>query len=826
MPFTPYLAVKIFGEELAVPQREELPITISYEIEDESDFRQKKSGTSLGLTLPATPTNTKILGSLYNPGAEDTLPGAGLNAPLDVAIVGDGYEFIKGKAFLLSGKKQGGKPLSFDVNIFGDNADWLIPLMQTKLLDCLSATTHVFSKVNIEASWLFDGTVETQDYWYAPTRSREPFGVWDALDAPDTIFRPDNCRPALSLYWLLFRGFKLAGYRIESNFMDTDYFRRIALPWTWGNFFYITERLLKEMSFLATTPTSTSEPNPGVPGTPWSWQFKSLSGAGSSTVNDVARYDAGNPSEEQFFINNVSTDIGYIGNAASYTYTPATGIMEWTYLPVWAALGIITVGFELRLTASIDVSFNSNASVSIEIFKNGVLYQSIPDVFQASAPTLGTNEDYGTRDSFFQVTDLSPTDTVSVRITYHCFKSTLGFCFLKIFGGGDGLVIDPTPGGASPEDIRSYLKLAFIRRQLGSVIEWQKFDKFSNFDFLNLLRGVIDTFNLQLNTDTVTKTVLIEPTHKYSLTDNLAAAVNPGYYDGNMLDWTDKENIEAESETALFQDYDREVIIQMQDDGNDGILKLLQDRHQSNLTQSKYVFPDNFKKGSRQIINRFFSGTAHYNHDKFKPITGVSPQFICLIPENISNTSNPESETTFAPKLAYYKGMVDRLVYGGWNWDGDTSLDLPFMFAVNYFPGGETDPVLTYCDQRIDDGSGGYVVARGLFKRYFWQRFAIMRHGKKYSSSFLLNNTDVINNLHREFKGIGGQRYQLLRIEAYKPLLCQPCTCVLWKWYPVTAADNANTYPTDASITTGEPVLNTPDIKYARLLCLSTDIPV
>lgn len=31
---------------------------------------------------------------------------------------------------------------------------------------------------------------------------------------------------------------------------------------------------------------------------------------------------------------------------------------------------------------------------------------------------------------------------------------------------------------------------------------------------------------------------------------------------------------------------------------------------------------------------------------------------ICLVPENISNTSSSEAQNTFIPKTAYYKGLV------------------------------------------------------------------------------------------------------------------------------------------------------------------------
>jgi hypothetical protein len=819
MPETQYIKLRLRGEELSLPQTEDLPVSITYEMEDEDDFRQKNAGTALNITVPATTQNSSILNSLFNPHSEDMLPDEGYDKPLDVVLIGAGNELMKGKAFVLGGKEQNGKPISFDINCFGDNADWVIPNKELTLHDVVSEQTHYFTKDVIEDSWAFDGWNEGDEYVYAPVRYREPFG--ETGDVPDTILRPMNMRPALFLYWLLYRGFKVAGYKIRSDFFETDYFRRMTLPWTWGNFLYVSESQLKEMGFLATGPLSTAVTYP-VTGDAWSWEFVSLSGAGSSVVVDTAHFVAAS-AEHNFKLDNVTTDIGYIGNILSYSYNNPTGTMAWEYLNTWAALGVITVALEVKLTASIDVSFLSEAWIDYEVFINGSLVQTIPKIFFAGASALGTDTDWGTRTKLIVVPNVNPNDIVSVRIKYHCKETGLGFCFVKIWATGDDVRLDPT-NGSTTEKVRSYIKLAYIKRQMGSVIQFKDYDRLKNYKWLDLLRGVIDAFNLQPNTDSVSKTVTIEPTHTASLGSDLSSQDVLGYYNGNSLEWSGKRDLVKVSEVNIFQDYEREVIMKLKDDGNDGILKLIQDRHNVNVTSSKYVFPERFKKGNKEIENRFFSGVMHFNHLDWTKYTGVSPQLIVLFPENINSTSNPESESTMLPKLAYYKGVVDRNSYGGWNWDGDINTDLPYMFAVNYHEGGESDPVLTYGDQRVSDGSGGFIRAYGLFKRFFWQRFAIMRHGKKYSASFNLNNTDVLNWLHREYKSVDGNRYQLIKIDGYKPLINETTLCVLWRWYPVTDADADNTYPSYDSVVDADPIADSPDFKYQECKCMNVDI--
>jgi hypothetical protein len=209
-------------------------------------------------------------------------------------------------------------------------------------------------------------------------------------------------------------------------------------------------------------------------------------------------------------------------------------------------------------------------------------------------------------------------------------------------------------------------------------------------------------------------------------------------------------------------------------------------------------------------------------------ITGTAPQMVCLVPENISNTSKEEAQNTFEPKSAYYKGLTSGM---GWIFDGDEQTDFPYMFAVNYKPGGEDDPVLSYSDERIGPVEGSssgssFVVAKGLLRRFYHQRLAIMRNGQYYNTSFKLNNIDITNWLHREHILCRGQRWELVEIRSYRPLLEQTTQCFLRKWSPVIQADADNTYPSeDEVLDTGTPT-NSFDLQYNQLKCLSTDIPV
>ena len=332
---------------------------------------------------------------------------------------------------------------------------------------------------------------------------------------------------------------------------------------------------------------------------------------------------------------------------------------------------------------------------------------------------------------------------------------------------------------------------------------------------MDLLRGEIDFFDLSINSDPIRKEVYIEPTHGYDIN----STPYPGYFNRKQLDWSQKEDISKESELFLFSDYEREFEYKFKDDTNDGGLKKVQDRNQTTIGMAKYVLPERYKTEKKPLENRFYSPVMHYENKKFQYVTGVAPQMIAIIPENISNTSASESENTYNPKRAWYKGNVTG--YGGWVFNGVAYNTLPFMFAVNYKPGGENDPVLTYADQKI-----GGVIAKGLMKKFFLQRMAILRNGRRYAPiHIMLNNNDVANFLHRVSIIIDNLEYLLTSIQDYNPMEPDESTaCNMWMFMPVSTEDADSSYPSISSIQNSG-VSNGFDVKWWPHTLLTSDIP-
>jgi len=769
------LEILIGNEEAEVESIKDFPLQINYRLEDKDNFQSKTADAAYDVTIPYTIKNTKIANNFDNPSVEDNTPGQIHRNQKSLQVIANGQSILEGKAFL-----QGSTDKGYEYSFYGGNGDWIVDLKGATLYDFLKDITFLFTKANMQDSWNFDGTDMTKPYVFAPVRYR---GLMDGINLTDNNVETTYLRPALSVYYIIWKAFKSLGYKIKSDFLDSEAFRRLTMPWTWGNFLDSDGTKLSNHRFLAKTEGDDI------------W-FEDFSGFPDlNVINDY--HDGG------------------FDNNDDYTYVPLSStppglkVMRWTYN---------APGFgNLEATFSSQIYYNctlvgNNSYVSLQIE-----WQHIREVPGFPATVIATKSELILQE-FGK--NLGRKDFVAVKTLYATFGDQ-GNAFQQVQPLTDRIecfyILDIQKGtgvGARANIVLNEMafQVEYFRIPLGGTISFDNYTSFKNHNFLDFLGGVADAFDLSFNTDTKNKVITIEPTHGKSGIG--------GYFNGNTLDWTDKKDMGRKWTINLFSDYERNLLFKFKPDGADGIVKTLQDRNSNLLFASKYVLPSRFKAEQKEITNRFFSAVAHWVNSDFKDITGIAPQFICIIPENISNTSNREAASTFAPKLTYYKGLTDDV--GGWRFDGEEFTNLPYMFAVNYKQNGMGDPVLSYCDERTEDGS----IVQGLLKTYYWQRLAIMRNGQYVNNArMMLNNNDVSRQGHREYKVIDGNKYELMEISGYTPLNDQSTVCRFRKWAPIIQADADNTYPSSNAYQVPAIPLSNEDLKYTPAVCLASDIP-
>lgn len=779
MPRAKYIKAHIDGQPLDLESVDGVPVSISYKLEDVANFQTKESSTALSLKVPATTGNDKVGNTFHNPSVEDLTAGSVFRTFRDAIIEANGHEILLGKALLTSSEFDS-KPLSYEYDFYGNNGDWIIPLKEATLYEFLKDISFLYTKEFIQSTWDFDGTDPAVPFVFAPVRYGLP--MKDSADKSKTDYNmaADYMKPSLSVYWLLYRGFKSIGYKISSQFFDTSYFRKLVMPWTWGNFLFSDGSRQDNMDFLAK-----SKVNP---------QTGSISGVNNSPFIDLD-------------VVNVSNQ-GAFDNQGVYSYDKPANEMKWTY-PVDPRFdyGTIEAHFHLDIYITARATASAQVRYSVQWFKNGVKIDNGndpngngTDLLNIIAPTLGKAEGKGNFHDYFAV-NVDPGDIVSAKIWRQHGESTFGDI-------SSGARIDA-------------FEFEYFRIPTGGTINFEALTALQKHKFIDFVAGVLDAFNISPQTDPVNKVVYFEPQHDYSLTNDLSVR-SGGYFNGNWLDWERKRDVSKKSKIDLFKSSERELLFKFKEDTSDGLLKKVQDRNLVTLCQSKYVFPERFKAGKKETENRFFSPVVHCELTQWIGLGSdptASPQIVCLVPENIANTSRDEAQNTFAPKLCYYKGLVDHV---GWVFDGDVLDEYPYMFSTNYQTGGENDPILSYCDERI--GKTDPVIGKGLLRRFFLQRLAIMDNGQYLNTFFRLNNYDVTNWLHREHVICMGEKWELIEVNDYLPLKEESTNCLCRKWVPVSQKNSAAVFPSTNNITDNSGT-NKFDVKYNQALCLRSDIP-
>jgi hypothetical protein len=673
------------------------------------------------------------------------------------------------------------------VELFGDNADWMIDLADKTLFDFLDSIKFLFTKQGIIDSWQFDGTDERLPYVFAPVRYSDPMGNADSRGVYDDYnMLPEYMKPSISKYWIIYWAFKSLGYRIKSNFLNLPFFRRQVMPWTWGAFLNSDGTRLDNLKFLARSDEAT---------------FIHITYTGYWDLN---------PSNDK--------TTGGFDNNNVYEYDGINYEMKFSYLQAFN-YGNLDGFFELKIYIDAVATDGGDNHLWVEWYQEdsrGIRTKlSTDSVFVLEGTT---------RLSVRRFTDIV---TIRKKVNINPGDKVIAKIFIRNF--------DPNPlenlGRANITAQIESFELAYFRIPIGTgTIDFQNFTAFKNYKFLDFLRGVVDEFNLSFKTDASSKVILIEPTHPYTIPGE--AIVRPGFFNNDFIDWSGKLDLSQKASLKLFSDYNRVLNFRYKADSNDSLQKIVQDRNAVVLASSRYLLPLRFQTGNNDFENRFFSYMMHYNVSQWKDITGLMPQMPCLVSENSSNTSpNFQSQSTLTPKSAYYKGLMNGI---GWVFDGKQDDNgkwiegvmnfFPYLFSVNYMPGGEKDPVLSYTDEKIGDDSSGYVIAKGLLKVFFLQRLANIRNGQWHEVYFRLNNYDVAQPWHREFKTYFGQKWELIQITGFKPLSEVSTKCLLRKWVPIAKIDNDSIYPSLPSIVYNTQQ-DTNDLKYNPLKCLPTDIP-
>lgn len=233
------MTTQIFIEDQEIDVSDEIQYQITYSIDDISKLDTKTTSYSKTIVLKGTSTNNKIFGNIFEvnnnnfirTGASIRIPNAGYNfnasRSAKVRIDVDGITIIKGTLRLLEIVVDD-TSIEYEVAVFGELGGFFTQLGAKKLEDLdFSSYNHVYNTNNITGSW--DRDASGMGYYYPL------IDYGNVSPASDTYFAKKSFyytafRPAFFVKEYMDKIIKGTGYTYESNFFNTDFFKRLIIP--------------------------------------------------------------------------------------------------------------------------------------------------------------------------------------------------------------------------------------------------------------------------------------------------------------------------------------------------------------------------------------------------------------------------------------------------------------------------------------------------------------------------------------------------------------------------------------------------------------------
>ena len=885
---TSYVKVVINGQTVDIDDSYKAVVVMSIRFTVPEDFSSKQSITLPSITVPATKNNNNIFNRMFDPHIKDYTPDKDSESPMKLEVYVAGILVAFGYVIITHASRKNGLPESYTFEGYANNGDWIKLSENMTLWDNLNTNSFTFDLTTIQGSWSDFMSDSSHDIVFFPVRYRQPF-QW-SFYAPystalttigiDDSVNAFHLRPAISAYWLLMRGFNQIGYNVQSDFLNSDYFKGMALPWTWGNFLDITGDIIKQIGFKAVgcndsygvPPTTTSHLQyfPGISAdinnTLWSptdchadYPGVIISGEKIGVVQPFTNVWSSVTYFCNFFVKRVTPPLGFDLNGTYHQDISGgyPGGMVYNFNPpanIAAQItGTVNLVFTLNLLATVQSSsgYHTHTFILITILPSGggsptyieqyVDELSVDGVMTKGSATVPTV-------IIVNVPSVGIGDTIIMQIEYK-FNTPAPYPIIVYSANWVNKTEDwtssPPEWGNMPQF--TTLELTSIEIPLGGTFNLQWYDVFKKYKWHDYLRGLINLFNLEITTDQMTKTVIIEPMYPYLLPNE--STFRSGFYSPNRQDWSNKVDRSKSEIIELYSQNERQFDFTFKQDGTNDAINIWTTRYQgmypnkvswntltgSNVSHglmsalpgaARFMFSERFDVGVRTLSNPFFAPSMHVYYPAWQNLGGSGnppTQILTMFPQD-TGAANPDQ--SFEPQLVFYKGLVSTQ---NWRFIGDPNspydastaigFQYPFAFAVNYIDGAN-DPIISFCDENIAGTQ-----YRGLLNTFYAQRLAIMEEGKIYQVNLNLKITDVMIWIGRYPIIIDNNLYFPFEIDNYNPASAESVTVRMWKVAYANSDTERNIYPSTDSIISYSQILTGNDLRYAQRLVNPTDLP-
>ena len=223
---------------------EDIPLSLS--VDDFKNVAEKVQSYSKAFNLPATKRNNQIFDNIFEVTRTDT----GLNfnpyKKTKAILKQDGFLLFEGYLRLIDISEKEAET-SYNVNLYSEVVALADVLGDRTFSDLAFAElTHNYNKTEIQRSWNDAGNSitylnpSTSGFRDAYTTLRYPFVAWNHQYTFDSAGNPElpnlesSFRPFINIKYLLDRIFEVVPFTYESEFFNTDDFKKLYMDFNWG----------------------------------------------------------------------------------------------------------------------------------------------------------------------------------------------------------------------------------------------------------------------------------------------------------------------------------------------------------------------------------------------------------------------------------------------------------------------------------------------------------------------------------------------------------------------------------------------------------------
>lgn len=729
-----------FGTSGTIDLMDDVPYSLNFAIADIREPDKRNASYSKTIKIPGSKTNNKLFAHIFE---IDINCNFNPNLKTAVRLYVDELLIMQGFLQLLRINRFDENKIEYEVTIRGNVGNIFTEWADSYLTDLdFSAFNHTYHKIFQKATW----TAAVGEAYVYPMID---YGVTNGLS-----YDVNNFYPAIYLKQYIDTAFTFAGYTYESNFFNTDFFKRLIIP-------YNSTTLLLNATELN---SRYFEAERGA-----NYIAKTLTSTAGTAFN---AYTTPDPVKIQ-----INTDVSDVSNQFNTTTYEAT-IGDPGYYQFTANIDFNLTFSGLTVSPS-TLPFDFNVYFYIGVFdSNNVLVTTYGGAYYIVPSQTISN---GFTTSTYNVTFTTPTVYLIPGQ-----KVITAFSLNSIYLGQAGVIDLNILAGSNFQN--KAINEGIVD---GDIIDFTAMGIPQNIKIKDLFVSVIRMFNLYIETDkTITNKLYIEPRNDF-------------YANGTTVDWTDKLAVDRELEIEPMGELNASRYdFKYKEDKDYWNSKYSGNFQETYGTKHKDVDTDFIR--STKTVDLIFSPT---------PLTkiGTTDRIISQIifPNNTSTTGTQTNQSNL--RILYFEL---KNTANSWTYTGDVSgtgtetqypyaghVDVPTLPTVDLCFGV---PVEIFYDTT-------YYTNNNLYNKYYKKYIDEItdKDSKIITGYFYLTPKDIYQLDFRNQFYIDGHLLRLNKIYDYNPLANDLTKCEFIKIkdsLAFTAQSGLSIYGSGITFNTGEPV--------------------